>query len=255
MSIKSGIYQILNKINGKSYIGSAVDINNRWALHRSHFKNNQNSQYLQNAWNKYGEDAWQWNILEYVCNLELLIEIEQYWIDFLETSNFNFGYNICSIAGSSLGLKRSEETKNKLRLKIISEETKKKISEAKKGKPSSMMGKLHSEESKIKMSEAKKGKQYRLGKLHSEETKKKMSEAKKGKLLSKETKNKMSELRKGNKYRLGTKQTEETKLKISKSMTGRVITEETRKKLSEINKGKILTEDHKRKISESNKRK
>jgi group I intron endonuclease len=95
---KSGVYQILNKVNGKYYVGSAIDIEERWLDHRYRFKTNKNSRYLQNAWNKHGEEAFQFNVLEYVQNPEWLIEIEQYWIDFLEASNPKFGYNICPIA-------------------------------------------------------------------------------------------------------------------------------------------------------------
>ena len=58
-------------------------------------------------------------------------------------------------------------------------------------------GKPRSEETKKKMSEAKKGNKYNLGKKHSEETKKKLSEAAKGKHLSEETKKKLSEAKKG----------------------------------------------------------
>lgn len=66
----------------------------------------------------------------------------------------------------------------------LSEETKKKMSEAHKGKP-------HSEESRRNMSEAHKGKHY------SEETRKKMSESRKGKQLSEEQKKKISNVVKG----------------------------------------------------------
>ena len=54
--IQSGIYQILNTVNGKFYIGSAVDFTLRWAQHKWEFKNNRHSNtHLQRAYNKYGE--------------------------------------------------------------------------------------------------------------------------------------------------------------------------------------------------------
>ena len=88
-------------------------------------------------------------------------------------------------------------------------------------------GKKMSEESKKKMSEAKKGNKNMLGKKHSEETKKKMSEAKKGenspwygKQLYEETKKKMSEAKKGNKNALGCNRSEKTKNKTSEAMKG-----------------------------------
>lgn len=73
----------------------------------------------------------------------------------------------------------------------LSLETKRKMSEAKKGKPSPSKGKKLSEEHKTKISKAIKGKK------RSEETKTKMSKAHKGKTFSEETKTKMSEAKKG----------------------------------------------------------
>jgi len=82
---------------------------------------------------------------------------------------------------------------------IMSEETRRKMSEAQKGNKSINFGKTLSEETRRKMSEARKGNTIFLGKTHSEESKKKMSEAKKGnksinfgKTLSEETRRKMS---------------------------------------------------------------
>ena len=79
------------------------------------------------------------------------------------------------------------------------------ISKAKKGK------KL-SEETKKKLSEAKKGNKYFLGKHHSEEAKKKISTTMKGKPKSEDTRNKMSEAKKN--------MSEETKKKLSEVRKG-----------------------------------
>ena len=89
--------------------------------------------------------------------------------------------------------------------KHLSAETRKKISEANKGKqswnkvkPSWIKDKHHSEESRKKISESMKGENnYWFGKHHSEETRKKMSESKKGKPKSAETRKKMSESKNG----------------------------------------------------------
>jgi len=88
-----------------------------------------------------------------------------------------------------------------------SEEHRRKLSEAHKGK------KL-SEEHKRKVSEAQKGREF------SEETRRKISEANKGKKLperSEEHRRKLSEAAKGNKNRLGMKHTEESKKKMRES--------------------------------------
>lgn len=79
------------------------------------------------------------------------------------------------------------------------EETKRKRSEAQKGRVSPMKGKIHSEETKRKLSEARKGNKYNLGKHASEETKRKLSEAGKGRIFSEEHKRKISEAHKGEK--------------------------------------------------------
>ena len=87
---------------------------------------------------------------------------------------------------------------------VVSDETRRKMSEALKGKPRSKeirrkiseahRGKTHSEESRRNMSESQKGKTF------SEETKRKLSESQKGKNHSEETRRKMSEARKGKKW-------------------------------------------------------
>jgi len=145
---------------------------------------------------KYGYSKFSLEILEY-CEPSKCIDREQYYLDLLKPE-----YNILPIAGSSFGFLHSEETKKRMseaRLGIkFTDDTKIKLSEANKGKNNPLFGKTHSEETKNKISvanlgktrseetkaklkEAKKGNQNRLGKIHSEETKVKLSEAKKGK--------------------------------------------------------------------------
>ena len=112
---------------------------------------------------------------------------------------------------------------------IVSDETKRKLSEVNKGK-------ILSEETRKKMSESRKGKNnHNYGKSLSEETRRKMSEGHKGKILSEEHKRKISEANKGkNKPPLS----EEHKLKLSKAHKGKILSEETRKKMSETTKGR-----------------
>ncbi len=132
----SGIYKIVNLINNKFYVGSAVSLLNRYHTHKNSFvKNKHNNQHLQNSINKYGIDNFKFEVIE-ICNKEELLIKEQYYIDKLKPN-----YNICLIAGNSLGVKRSKEYKENQRkiqtgLKHIphSEETKRKISESNKGR-------------------------------------------------------------------------------------------------------------------------
>ncbi len=157
--MSSGIYQILNTVNDIRYIGSAENFKYRWAVHRSDFKRGKNSAHLQNAYNKYGEENFVFSVIEYVENKEDLVPREQHYIDL-----YDFGrlYNINPIAGSRLGSKATEETR-------------KKMSKAKKGWVGYWLGKKRSPETIKKISIANKGKK------RSEETKKKIGQAVRGK--------------------------------------------------------------------------
>lgn len=172
--MNAGIYKILNKTNGKFYIGSAVNFKNRWNVHKCDLrKGTHSSKHMQAAWNKYGEESFEFKKL-IVCTPKDLIFYEQLCIDGL-----NPEYNIARVAGSMLGFKHSEETKNKMIGRKISEEQKNKISK-------SLFGFKHSEESKRKMRISKIGNKNsfgnksNLGFKHSEESKAKMSIAKIG---------------------------------------------------------------------------
>lgn len=148
--MKSGIYRIKNLISEKIYVGSAVNISSRFFIHQSNLRNNKHpNKYLQASWNKYGEAAFEFIILEH-CSKDKLIEREQYWIDYLNCINPN-GYNANPTAGSRLGTKHSEETLKKLKAKIISNDTRNKMSKAAKGR-------IISIDQKLKMSLASKGK-------------------------------------------------------------------------------------------------
>lgn len=58
------IYAITHLASGKRYVGSTVNPTYRWIKHRSELKNNRHHcRYLQNAWNKYGRDAFAFSIL------------------------------------------------------------------------------------------------------------------------------------------------------------------------------------------------
>lgn len=106
---KVGIYQIVNKVNQKKYIGSSIRLQGRKKRHFSELNCNiHHSQALQRAYNKYGKDNFNFFILEY-CEIEKLLEREQYYLDNLKPE-----YNICKTAGNCLGVKRSVETIEKI---------------------------------------------------------------------------------------------------------------------------------------------
>lgn len=107
---KPGIYQIRNLVNGKIYIGSSVNMNKRRKQHFLKLKQQRHcNPKLQNAYNKYGEANLMFEVVEIVLDKTILAEREQYYIDTLNA--VNEGYNICPVAGNTLGLKLSEEAR------------------------------------------------------------------------------------------------------------------------------------------------
>ena len=120
---------------------------------------------------------------------------------------------------------------------VMSEETRKTLSELKVGEKNPNYGKEMSEEQKQKISEKRKG--TKLSEEHKDKIRQKMmgNTWNVGKKLSDETKRKVGEAQKGNQYMKGMKFSEETKQKMSEAHKGKTPTEETRKKLSEAMKG------------------
>lgn len=110
-----GVYAIIHRASGKRYIGSAaVSIKNRWYDHRKQLRGNRHhSRYLQRAWNKYGEDAFEFVVVEQ-CESEKCVEREQFWMDRYRSAKKRFGYNVCPTAGSQLGKRRSPEQRKRI---------------------------------------------------------------------------------------------------------------------------------------------
>lgn len=177
--MKSGIYMIMNNINEKKYIGSAKNIDKRWYEHRYTLnKNCHDNSLLQNAWNKYGKNNFSFIIIELIDPIKL-VEREQYYINYYNACNKKYGYNLSPTAGNTLGFKFSEESKLKMSI-------------AKKGKPM-RKNYIMSDETKRKIGDANRIKQ--LGRVHSEETKEKMRKPHGS--MSEETKKKISNWRLG----------------------------------------------------------
>src|SRR3990167_2066728 len=172
-----GIYKIVNTIDGKQYVGSAVNLLKRQSLHWHHLKHGTHvNAHLQYAWNKYGEEALEFRVVG-KCPPEKLIQLEQEVMDHLKPE-----YNLSPTAGSQLGMKHSDEARRKMseacRGRVHSAETRRKISEAASGEKNGHWGKTHTQEARQRISEAAKGNTRWLGKKHSVEAKRKMSNAK-----------------------------------------------------------------------------
>ena len=251
------IYAIENKVNGKIYVGQTTkSFNERYG---GDIEKNTHNKHLQNSIKKYGIENF--TIDKCICECdtkESLDEAEKFYIDFFDSANPEHGYN--KTLGGEGG------TPN--------EETRKKISKAKKGKycgeKNSMYGKnayanKTKEEMKIikekisqksketwqnpeyreKQSESRRGKNNGMyNKHHTEKAKQKMSQAKKGKKLSPEAKQKIS---KSNWLRgktgenhpsFGKHHTEEAKQRIGECVKEILKDPEIRKKISVANSGK-----------------
>ena len=79
--MKSGIYKIINLVNNKFYVGSAVNLRRRKARHFSELRNNRhNNRHLQAAWLKYGEKSFVFVVVEEVPDLAKLLDAENIWL-------------------------------------------------------------------------------------------------------------------------------------------------------------------------------
>lgn len=113
----SCIYVIQNLVNHKVYIGSAVDVLERWHTHKTKLRSGKHpNKHLSGAWKQYGEKMFCFYILEIVDDTNLLVEREQFWLDLYRSNDPANGYNLRLIANSNLGIKFSQEVRNKLSL-------------------------------------------------------------------------------------------------------------------------------------------
>lgn len=198
-----GIYRYTNLINGKRYIGQAIDLEERHNEHIYSVLNNRPGQMIEYAMVKYGIENFRYEIIEY-CSKEELNDLEIYWIDYYNTQNnrrdgLGYGYNLTK-GGSYIPNSRKKKTQapwNKGKTNVYSEDQLKRISDRTK------VG-MHKPESWNKFLNSKtdySGENNPFyGKKHSIETLQKISINRKGKLHKSETKELFSKQRKGRKW-------------------------------------------------------
>ena len=219
----SGIYVISNLENDKSYVGQSLRVKERIRHHRYELKHNKHyNQHLQASWNKYGEKSFLFYV--YCCALGSTKETIAKNLNILEKeviihkSAFEKGYNLTTggdshevsietkrkLSESHKGIKPSEycriKTSERMKGRIVSEETKYRLSvaikkyyeEAKNNnidweRPSWNKGmsgyklKPCSDERKRKIGEAQKGeKNHNFGKITTEEIKNKIRASNQG---------------------------------------------------------------------------
>jgi group I intron endonuclease len=252
MSKICGIYGIRNTVNGKWLVGSSIDVKRRWKEHRNRADSNRHDNpHFQQAWNRYGDNAFEWSVLE-LCASDMLVLREDAHMAYHKSMDERFGYNMASankicitdavrqhMSESGKGRKFSDEHKRKIaiasakhrhtpetRMKLSlmhrgrkmpkwNEESRKRHSLLFRGSSNPMFGKKATKETRQKMSLAHKGNKSHTGRTFSSEHLQHLSEAHRGR-----------------------KHPEEVKLKISSSQLGSL----------NHRYGKSISEDHKQAI-------
>lgn len=104
------IYKIENMVTGKIYIGQTVDYEKRKNSHINDLRSNRHgNSYLQNSWNKYGENSFEFTVVV-ECAMEHLDDLEIQYIRQLGTLAPN-GYNMTKGGDGVRGLKWSSESR------------------------------------------------------------------------------------------------------------------------------------------------
>jgi group I intron endonuclease len=181
----SGIYTILNSCTKKYYVGYSCDVFARINEHKFLLRSGAHyNAYLQGSFNKWGEGSFQFELLD-EYNKEILPAMEHYWATILDSCNREFGYNVRPThpentnlvsAATRINISNAKKgCKPWMKGRSHKPESIEKIKESLKGRIGSRKGAILSQETKNRMSLAKKGCRYRLGKKHTEESKLKMS--------------------------------------------------------------------------------
>ncbi len=177
------IYQATNNINGKIYIGQTIfSLKKRTGEHRK-LSRWGSKIYFHSAIRKYGFENFNFESIAWCDEKTKLDFLERFYISF-KNSKSPVGYNLSDggDGGSPKGRKLSEETRKKMSL-------------AKRGKKNNL-GYKPTQETINKI------RQKTMGQKRTEETKKKMSESHRGRIYSDEIKKKMSDSAKRT-YELG----------------------------------------------------
>lgn len=225
----SGIYLITCTENQRRYVGSAQNIVNRWKDHRLDLiRGRHHNRHLQRSWNKYGEAAFEWAILEVIDESITLLAREQFWIDTLHPE-----FNISPFANrpTNKGYRMSDDARARIaesNRRVWAEMTE----EQRKARGVSATH-PHSEETKLTLRRRTR-EAYASGKLsrvrvpHSDDTKGKIRIAR-----ARQAEQQIAETaRKRAIWELGREEREHARrAKVAAANTGRQLSEETKEKL------------------------
>lgn len=217
---RPGIYTITFP-TGARYVGSARNIRLRCNKHKAGLRKSvHKNARLQRSWDTHGEAGAAFGALIF-CSVENLILYEQLAINALSP-----GLNICLLATSALGVKRSPETLERMAKSRIGRTL---TPEHRKAIGAAHLGQKRSPETCAAISAARP-----KGWKHTEETKAKM----RGRPRTSEHGRKLGEAHKGNQYRKGSIVPVELRQQISAKLKGRKLPMSTRIKMSQSRRRK-----------------
>lgn len=265
-----GVYLIINTVNRKCYVGSSVCLASRLDSHRKALiKGTHYNRLLQRSWTKYGELKFEF-VPIVNCERSELIPLEQELIDKLKAADPSFGFNLHLKADSSLGYKRSIETRLKIAAFMKGKkpspemiEAARKVNTGKRFKrPPEFGAKISASRKGMKLSEKHRAaiSKAGIGRTPSEETRAKLRTAQQNR--SAETIEKMVASHRGRKRSKQAKlnisiavkkamAAPEVRAKLRKAQIGRVTSGEARAKMSFARRGKALSVETKARMSEA----
>jgi group I intron endonuclease len=175
------IYIVHNIVNNKVYVGQTTNLRKRWNHHRSTASSITKKKWpLHRAIVKYGIESFVFTLIQEVQNKDELDLAEQYWIKHFNSRDRNYGYNLTDGGNGPSGAKRSEETKQKMRISKLgkkrSAEDRQKMSDGRRGIPLSTTHKQSMSKSRQNKYNGEDNNFY--GKHHSDKSKEKIGKLK-----------------------------------------------------------------------------
>jgi group I intron endonuclease len=235
------LYRITDTLNNKVYIGQSNKENERWRQHKYFARQEKPIQYVHRAIKKYGVDHFAYEVIACCKTQEDTDATETLLIEQYDSCNKEKGYNIAPGGNHAWNAGLPPEMQPGYG-RVVSEETKKKISESNMGK----IMPLHSSEWKEYMSK------IMTGRTLPPEQVEKIARSNRGQKRSEEVKLKLSNAHKGDKHHnYGKSLSETTRMKIAVANTGKTKSKEERDRLALLRVGKTHSDQTKLKMSKA----
>jgi len=109
-----GVYKITCLNNNKIYVGSSSQMGIRYARHKRELNSGQHYNiHLQRAYNKYGKENFTFEVIDF-CDKSTILATEQFYINYLNPTDIQIGYNLSKTASHASGFKHNEKSKAKM---------------------------------------------------------------------------------------------------------------------------------------------